>query len=588
MKFILVTIPLRKAGSYLLPPLAATSLLNTLIKEGYEPMFYDIDAKRYDFEQVVNFFRNEQPDIVGISAVVSTAYQYVKKLSHAIKLVSPKTKIMLGGCLAASAEILLRKCPIDVCVIGEGEKILINLIKHWEKFHDFDSSRKELGEIKGISFIDPKNDFIFTGYAEQLLPEEMPQPDYDLLSKYSDINEYIIDGPGIFKSFELDHRYRQPHRKGQKCLFVMTGKGCASRCTFCHRWVRGYRTYPIDNIINTMKYLKDKYNAGFFLIGDESFGTDPRMLDKFIEAVRPLDILFRVGAIRVSTVYRNPEIVRRLKEVGCVEMVFGIESGSDKILTIMEKGASSKQNLEVAKLLSREGMNTTHQLVIGMPGENEETVKETIQTMKSILDDPSVYPLISISYFQSLPGTPAYEFMRLKGLIGKTLDDEEAYLLKISDVNAGSSKHYVNVSEECRSRVLLWQHKIRVETTIHWYGLRKWRPFKKPPESPSEMKKRRSESVLKQIWHIFNSSRFYFIMVMLLNGAFWWLTTFVLRIRLYGVKKAFFFSFGIKREEDRSQFIIKNPKSLRQLISYPDSSSLSISEANMLPLRKGR
>lgn len=586
MNFILVTIPIRSEPDNF-PPVGSTALLDTLSRLGYNPKFYDIDALRPDFEQVVDFFRSEQPDILGISAVVSTAYHYTKKLTYAVKQVSPKTRIILGGCLAASGEVLLRKCPIDICVIGEGENVLINLVKYWKQFRDFDSSREDLKKIKGIAFIDSKNNFMFTGYEKQLLPKELPQPNYDLLAKFSDINCYIHD-PLKIHGFMRDSRSYQSHRQGQKCCVVMAGKGCPLRCTFCHRWVKGYRSYPVDNIINTMKYLKEEYNVGFFLIGDESFGADPRMLDKFIDRVRPLDILFRIGGIRISTVYRNPEIVRKLKEVGCVEMIFGMESGSNKILTIMEKGYSRKQNLEVAKLLIRDGMNSIHQLVVGMPGENDKTIRETIECVKLATEDMDDCPIISANYFQALPGTPGYEFMRAHGLIGKTLDDEEAYLLEVSDVDAGSRAHYKNVTEECISKVFSWPHRIMVETTVHWYKHRNWEPSNEPADRAFHARKGSLKNSFTHIRHWLTTKRVYFRIISLLGEFYWMVVLFLIRINIYGLRKTFLFTLSINREEDRRSFIIEKPKSLRKIVTYPDPKGISVSEANMLPLRIGR
>lgn len=579
LKFILITVPIRPEPTNF-PPVGATSLLDTLIKTGYRPEFYDIDALRPSFEEVIDFFRMRQPDILGISAVVSTAYKYVKDLSFAVKKVSPKTKIILGGCLAASAEILLRRCPIDVCVIGEGEKILINLIKQWGRFHDFDFSRKEFHDIRGIAFIDPKNDFVFTGYEKQLLPEELSQPNYELLSRYSDIDRFIYD-PLTSAPFACDSRSYQPHRRGQRCCYVMTGKGCISRCTFCHRWVKGYRSYPLDNVIGTIKDLKEKYNVGFFFIGDESFGANPNILSNFIEAVEPLDILFRIGGIRISTAHRNPGIVRKLRDAGCVEMDFGIESGSDKILAIMEKGVACKQNIEVAKFLVNEGMAAPLQLVIGMPGENDKTIAQTIECAKAATEGMHNYPRISATFFQALPGTPGYEFMRQRGLIGSTLEDEEAYLLKISDTDAGSFRHYKSVSEEPLSKVFLWRYRIKTEVFIHWYRRRQWRPLKKSMETGSYGRNCINQNALK-------NNRFLFFVVSLLDKPFWSVMLFMIRIRLYGPVKAILFTSGLRREEDRSAFIIKEPKSLREIVTCPDPKDLSVSEANMIPLRMGR
>ncbi|UCB56962.1 MAG: radical SAM protein [Candidatus Omnitrophota bacterium] len=573
MNFILATIPIRSQPSDV-PPVGAISLLETLIQAGYDSKFYDIDALRPSFEQVVDYFRREQPDILGISAVVSTAYRYAKKLAYAVKEVSPGTRIILGGCLAASAEVLLRKCPIDLCVVGEGEKVLANLLKHWEKFGDFNASQEELRKIKGIAFIDSEGDFIFTGYEEQLLPEELPQPNYELLSKFSNLDCYIRDGLSS-GYFEHDKRSYQPHRRGQKACWVLAGKGCASRCTFCHRWIKGYRAYPVKTVIDTMRKLKEKYNVGFFSLGDESFGSDRRVLEEFIEAVRPLDILFQIAGIRVTTVYRNPEVIRRLKEVGCVRTIFGMESGSDKILRVMEKAVNRKQNLEVAKILLKEGMYTIHQFVVGMPGENEETIKETIECAKLATETSSSYPIISNNYFQALPGTPGYEYLRFRGLIGKTLDDEEAYLLEISNMDAGSRAHYKNVSEEPLSKVFLWPHRIRVEVTTHWYKQHNWKPANINGNSAG-------------MRHWLTTRRFYFRAVSLLGSFYWSLALILMRIRLYGLARAFSFTLGFKEEDDRNSFIIKEPKSLRRIVNYPQPEEMSISEANMLPLRKGR
>lgn len=85
-------------------------------------------------------------------------------------------------------------------------------------------------------------------------------------------------------------------------------------------------------------------------------------------------------------------------------------------------------------------MQTVHQLVIGMPGENDATITETIDYIKKITANADDYPykLLSINYFQALPGTPGYEYMRSRDLIGNTINDEEQYLLKISDINAGA------------------------------------------------------------------------------------------------------------------------------------------------------
>ena len=96
-------------------------IIQSLRKIGKEVYFYNIDYFRPKHQDIVAYFGENQFDVVGLSAVVSTMYSYTKYLSNTIRTVSSNTTIVVGGNLAASAEILLRKCDVDFCVVGEGE-----------------------------------------------------------------------------------------------------------------------------------------------------------------------------------------------------------------------------------------------------------------------------------------------------------------------------------------------------------------------------------------------------------------------------------------------------------------------------------
>lgn len=588
MKIVFCTTPIRPVPtSY--PPIAITTLMDHLAKAGYQSSFYDIDALRPKFEDVVAYFAKEQPDLLCISAVVSTAYRYTKEFTNAVKKVSPKTKLVLGGNLAASSEILLRKTPLDVCVIGEGEIVLLNLVKHFERFGDF-LPREELSKIKGISFL-KNGELIFTGYEAPLPASELPQPNFDILEKYSDITRFIRD-PLVNPFFAHDPRTQQPHRKGMKESMVMTAKGCVSRCTFCHRWDKGYRPYLVEDIVEQVKYLKEKHNVGFFCLDAENFGSDRKQVDALIKEIKPLDVLFYVAGIRVSTVDRNSDVIQRLRDAGCVTMIFGMESGSSKILQIMEKGATAEQNATIAKKLSSEGMYTIVQLVLGMPGENDQTIRETIEFAKLATEDMSEIPYerLSVNLFQALPGTPGYEFMRERGMIGNTLEDEEAYLLQISDVDASAWEHYKNISEASPERVALWGQTIIREATINWYKKRGWKPL---PVTENMEDGRIKDYARGGYFRILKPGKGQSIYYWWTYDKFRWLIDpfrlFNVRRRLYGLSKAIFLTLRIVPEEDRSHFKVEETKSLRKIVTYqtPEQAT-SVSEASMIPLRMGR
>ena len=526
------------------PPAACTTLCNVLIKAGYDPVFYDIDGKRPSPAELSEYFKKGQFDIVGISAVVSTGYRYTKDLADIIKKVSPKTKVILGGNLAAAYEVVLRKCRVDVCVIGEGEKVLLNLVKHLEKYGDFDPDSKELPEIKGIAFLSPDNTCKFTGHESPISSDEVQEPDYELLDRFSAIGQYIFD-PMTRYDFAYDERSREPGRLGKKAATIFTSKGCVNKCTFCHRWIKGYRIIPAEKVISAIKHLMDKYNVGFFCISDECFGESGQWLEEFIRLIKPLNVLFQVGGVRVSIIKNDPTIIRRLKEAGLTALYFGMESGSDKILSVMEKNATRDENLAVARMCAEAGVYTVIQLVIGMPGESDKTIDETIEFVKSVSDNLPYPSALSINYLQALPGTPCYELLRYHGFLGKTVEDEERYLIKISDINA-DSEQYINVSEEPLSKVKIWYRKIMESNRIYWLKRHGWR---KPP---LEQGFGRRSLVADRI-------------IDLTGERFWEVLIFKNRLFLYGIRKTVLLTLGLADEEDRSSFKVEF-KSLRQIL----------------------
>ena len=122
-KIVICTTPIRPYPTDF-PPFGSMAIIQSIRKHlQADVSFYNIDYHRPNLAEVRKYFEDTQCDLLGISAVVSTAYAYVKKLVAIVKSVSPKTIIVVGGNLAASAEILHRKCGVDYCVIGDGERL---------------------------------------------------------------------------------------------------------------------------------------------------------------------------------------------------------------------------------------------------------------------------------------------------------------------------------------------------------------------------------------------------------------------------------------------------------------------------------
>lgn len=468
MKVLLVTTPIRPTPTPF-PPFGSLALLQYLRKNGIEgAAFYDIDCLRPSFEEAVDHIVREAPDVLGISAVVSTAYAYTKKLSLAVKKRLPDTLIVVGGNMAASAEILLRRTGADLCVLGEGEKILLNIVRRAgtsKEPHDFQ-------DIKGLMLLDRTSDkLVNTGYELPVPADQLYDIDWDDLTRGSKIDHFfpvLLDDPyRAAIKFNNDPRVFEPHRRHKTVGTLYSAKGCVNRCTFCHRWDKGLRTIPVDIFMQRLEVMISRFNVGFLMMADENFGADRRWLNEFCDKIKKYDILWTAGS-RVKGVTR--EMVDMLKDSGCRAFGFGIESGSPRILSVMEKKTTIDENKAALRATHEAGIPSPLAMVLGMPGESPETIRETIELCKfskSLL--PWVNPNnLALNYAQALPGTPLYEFARHKGLIGHDIDGEEAYLLAISDRDAHDEFTTLNFTSYPMLMVQTWRPLITVETNQHF------------------------------------------------------------------------------------------------------------------------
>jgi len=443
LKIVIITTPIRPIPTEY-PPIGALSVVKSLEDAGYSSTkFYDIDMLRPSYEEGLNHILDFKPDIVGISAVVSTAYEYTKKLSLEIKEKSPNTSIILGGNLGASAEILLEYTGIDFVVVGEGNSVIVDFMDTYIS----EDLLKSYTNVPGLVFLDESQALINTGYADQISKEKIYDIDWKILEDHSKIESFFVPATKSIiaqSTFRYDKRSKEEHRQNKTIGTLVASKGCVAKCTFCHRWDKGIRYIPIEVLRTRIEKIIKEYNVGFITFGDENFGSHHGWLSEFCEMIKSFDILWRVSGMRVNRV--DPEHLVMMKEAGCSAVYFGMETGSAKMLEIMEKKVKLEDNYNAMQWIVDAGLHTTIQLVLGMPGEDKYTIRETGEFVKfSAMLSKDNNPLdLSINYAQALPGTPLYEFARKKQLIGTDSFSEEKYLLMISDRDSSDEATTLN------------------------------------------------------------------------------------------------------------------------------------------------
>ncbi|WP_043743001.1 B12-binding domain-containing radical SAM protein [Paramagnetospirillum magneticum] len=464
MNILLITTPIRVRPTNF-PPIGALSLLKAARKNGFpSTQFYHVDGNRPDYGAVLEHLEKVRPDVVGISAVVSTAYAYTKRLCGDIKRLLPDTLVVVGGNLAASAEILLRKAGADLCCIGEGERVFVNVLRRAETTH----RPADFLDIPGLALLDGNGRLRTTSFEAPLGRDEIYDYDIaDLVAACDDIETYInplfIDDECQSSEFKFDQMAWQPHRRNKKLAIIPGAKGCVARCTFCHRFDKGIRYIPVDRIMRQIEILVRDHDVGFISFGDENFGTDKRWLAELCARLKPLDLLWRVGGMRVNCV--SPEIIAMMQDAGCRFIAYGMETGSPRMLEVMEKKTTIEDNRNAIRWTIEAGIAAPIQIVLGMPGETSETVQETIEFCKhGQTFRPEQNPNdLSINYAQALPGTPLYEFARSRGHIPLDLDGEERYLLSISDHDAHDEVTTLNLTDYPALICQSWRPRMTVE-----------------------------------------------------------------------------------------------------------------------------
>lgn len=471
LKIMLVTLPLRAVPT-VFPPLGVLSIQSYLRKHGVDDVeLYNADALRPTYADLLAHVVQAKPDVVGIGAVVSTAYAYTRRLTLDLRRCLPDTLVVVGGNLAASAELLLRRTGTDLCVLGEGERTFLEVVRRAE------TSRRaaDFHGITGLALLDDEGALVNTGYAPALGAGEIYDVQWQDLEDSETIDHYIFpllqggelcqDGrlTAGLAAFDRDPRTHEPHRRhGTFCVFVAS-KGCVARCTFCHRWVKGFRQVPVDLIVSRLRQLMEQRSVGFVSFGDENFGADHRWLRELCHKIAPLDLLWSVGSMRVNRV--TPELIAIMRDAGCCNIHYGVESGSDEMLQVMDKRVSVEQNREALRWTLDAGLSSIIQIVLRMPGETGATVRQTTELCRDLgTHSPRQDPTkLAIFYVQALPGTALYEHARQVGLIGPGLDGEERYLLDISDQEAHDPRTSLNFTTFPELSTLCWPLQIQLE-----------------------------------------------------------------------------------------------------------------------------
>jgi len=460
------------------PRLAISAVRNYLLRNGIQQdsiTFIETELLEPDDDFLLDFFAAKQFTIVGLSGVLSHCYLQVKRIAKIIRTASPNTLIVLGGHLSTSANVVLNRTSVDFCILGDGEVPFLEFVNATRE-HKGKIPEQALKEINGLCYLDKTGELFVTGYGKRPLTEQLALPDYDLflsglLNKPELVSEYF-DRPEFTRQLVHDKRAHEDSRR-PNVASVPASKGCVARCTFCHRGTKGYRTVDLHELEEHLIDIIEKYDIGYITVMDENFGSNREHTRAFADLMQKYDLIWWAGGVRCTNF--NEEDIKYCHDRGCCTLQFGIESGSNRILEVMEKNFTVADVKKALRVAWKYEMYTNLALMVGMPGENRTTILETGRFLGEMAYEVGIPPEkmdTAIFYALPFPGTPLYEYCQQLGLIGSTVDEEEAYLVGMADA-VTSKWNYRNVSGEHPKEVLSWEIIAQLEARRVYAELQK-------------------------------------------------------------------------------------------------------------------
>jgi anaerobic magnesium-protoporphyrin IX monomethyl ester cyclase len=394
--------PMERKFVELYPSLGLLTLGAYLRDHGVEVAMTDLTFAR-DARPVTTRLKSFRPEVVGVHTKTLT---YARSVEVARRARAEGAFVVAGGPDSATRTTEYLDAGFDAVVPAEGEDALIELARRIHEGAD------PLG-IPGLVL--RRGDRVVRGPPRQFLRDldALPLPAWDLV----DMDGYLG---------------RWQRNTGERRAAVLTSRGCPFDCSWCSKptFGRTFRQQSPERVVEELRALKEEYRVDYVRFCDDVFGVSRSWIDRLLTLLieEKLDLRWECLA-RVDLL--KPDLLRRMRVAGLERVYVGVESGSQKMLDLMNRGTSLAQVERTADALRREGIRQFWFLMLGYPGETLEDIEATLQLFRKF--SPEEY---SVSIAVPVPGTRFHESVKdrltggartSRGSGGKTLLYEAAY-----------------------------------------------------------------------------------------------------------------------------------------------------------------
>ena len=359
-----------------MPSLGIAWLAAVLEKDGHQVKILDAHAEHLHLDSIPQWVKEHGPfDLVGITATTPLIGNALD-IARGVKSQFPASRVVLGGVhptvLPAEA---LAEPAVDLVVRGEGEETVREI-----------AAEKPWDRIAGISYRD--DGAVVHNPDRELIGDldTLPFPAYHLLPM---------------------HCYRPAAGAAKRlpATSVLATRGCPGRCTFCYR-IFGHRLRCRSgvNLSQEVQLLQDRYGIKEICFYDDTFTANRREVRAFCHAIQEmhLDLTWSCFS-RVDTF--NADTFRLMKETGCHQVMYGVETYNREILKNINKKVDPQAAAGVIQATKEIGMEVRAAFMLGNPGETEETMEENLRYAIRLNPDLALFNITT-----PYPGTEMFKW----------------------------------------------------------------------------------------------------------------------------------------------------------------------------------